>query len=394
MPEYLSPGVYVEEVEFGSKSIEGVSTSTAGFLGMAEKGPSAGPPKLVTSFAKYQENFGGYLQKNSYGSLRFLPHAVNNFFINGGKRCYVLRVSPSNPSDCKLTTTNFAGTDTEPKNKTGLKAFADLNDINIMAIPGITNENVPGAQDLLIKHCEELKDRFAVLDLPENTRAISDVETYRRNFDSSYAAIYHPWLKVYDPLEKTDTYIPPSGSIIGIYARTDIERGVFKAPANEVVLNASDVKYIIGKSEQDVLNPAGVNCIRPFSGRGIRVWGARTCSVDPLWRYVNVRRLFIYLEQSILKSTQWVVFEPNNEKTWARLKQTITQFLTIIWRNGALMGATPEQAFFVRCDRTTMTQNDIDTGRTTAIIGVAPTKPAEFVILHIAQWAGGSAATE
>ena len=394
MPEYLSPGVYVEETKIGAKSIEGLGTSTAGFLGIAEKGPIVGPPVLITSFAEYQRIFGGYLPKNSFGSFRFLPHAVNNFFINGGKRCYVLRIAPSNSSKCKLTATHFSGTDTGPKNKTGLKAFTDLEDINILALPGITNENVPGAQSKLVAHCEELRNRFAVLDLPENTQQIADAKAYRYTFNSSYSAVYHPWLKVYDPLEKTDTFIPPSGSIIGIYARTDTQRGVFKAPANEVVLNATDLKYAITKSEQDVLNPAGVNCVRAFTGRGIRVWGARTCSDNPEWKYVNFRRLFIYLEQSIKTGTKWVVFEPNDEKLWARVKQTTTLFLTRAWRDGALMGTTPKEAFFVNCDRTTMTQDDIDNGRVIVLIGVAPTKPAEFVVFRIAQWAGGSAVTE
>jgi uncharacterized protein len=394
MPEYLSPGVYIEEIEIGAKPIEGVSTSTAGFLGVCEKGPIKGPPQLISSFADFQRIFGGYLPKNVFGDCRFLPHAINSFFINGGKQCYVLRVAPSNGAAGKLTASDFMGVDGGPGNKTGIEAFADLDDVNIMAIPGITNQNFPAVQSALITHCEKLKSRFAILDLPENTQQVSDVKNYRDCFVSSYAAVYHPWIKVFDPLDKIDVFIPPSGSVAGIYARCDNERGVFKAPADEVVLNASGLNYAFSKGEQDLLNPIGVNCIRVFTGRGIRVWGARTCANDSIVKYVNVRRFFIFLQQSILKGTQWVVFEPNNEKLWARITQTVTQFLTSVWRNGGLMGNTQEKAFFVKCDRTTMTQNDIDNGRIIIVVGVAPIKPAEFVIFRIGQWQGGSAATE
>jgi len=181
---------------------------------------------------------------------------------------------------------------------------------------------------------------------------------------------------------------------MGIFSRSDQDRGVHKAPANEVVRGAVGLKYLLNTGEQDILNPIGVNCIRSFPGRGIRVWGARTLSSNTLWKYINVRRLFLFLEESIEEGTQWVVFEPNDEKLWARVKQTITQFLTRVWKDGALMGTTTEEAFFVRCDRTTMTQDDIDNGRLIVLIGVAPVKPAEFVIFRIAQWQGGSEVSE
>jgi hypothetical protein len=209
-----------------------------------------------------------------------------------------------------------------------------------------------------------------------------------------YAAFYYPWIKVYDSITKLYKPIPPGGHVAGIYARSDIERGVHKAPANEKVRGVKELEFQITKGEQDILNPRGVNCIRFFPGRGIRVWGARTLSSNTLWKYINVRRLFIFIEESIEEGTQWVVFEPNDQKLWARVKQTITQFLTRVWRDGALMGSTPEEAFFVKCDRTTMTQDDIDNGRLICIIGIAPVKPAEFVIFRIAQWQGGSAVTE
>ena len=242
--------------------------------------------------------------------------------------------------------------------------------------------------DALIDHCEQLKDRFAIIDAEE---ASSDPKNPR---DTKYAALYYPWINVVDPETGLLRLIPPGGHVAGIYARSDVERGVHKAPANQIVRGADSTEFVITKGEQDCLNPQGINCIRAFSGRGIRVWGARTLSSDATWKYVNVRRLFLFLEESIEEGIQWVVFEPNNEKLWARVKQLISQFLTRVWKDGALMGNTPEEAFFVKCDRTTMTQDDIDNGRLIVLIGVAPVKPAEFVIFRIAQWSGGSSTSE
>ncbi len=284
----------------------------------------------------------------------------------------------------------------EPAKRSGLHTFKNVDEINIVAIPGITTKYL---QQKVIAHCEEMKDRFAVLD-PQAKADLDEIKMQRNLFDTSYAALYYPWIYCFDPLSKEYINIPPSGHICGIYARSDVERGVHKAPANEKIngvvnLERLNGKFrIVNKGTQEILNPLGINCIRPFPGRGIRVWGARTVSSDPLWKYLNVRRLFLYLEESIEEGTQWVVFEPNNEKLWARVKQSVTQFLTRVWKDGALMGLTPEEAFFVKCDRTTMTQDDIDNGRLIVLIGVAPVKPAEFVIFRIAQWAGGSEVTE
>jgi len=301
------------------------------------------------------------------------------------------------PTDDELNTTYEGKDSPEPADRKGLYTLKNVDDINIVAIPGITTQHL---QNKLIIHCETtMKDRFAVLDSEEKAD-LDRIQKQRNLHDSKYAALYYPWVRVFDQLSKKRTNVPPSGYMCGIYARSDIERGVHKAPANEIVRGAlgleefDGVKRVITKGQQDILNPKGVNCIRAFRGRGIRVWGARTISSDSLWKYINVRRLFIFLEESIEEGTQWVVFEPNDEKLWARVRQTITQFLTRVWRDGALMGTTPGEAFFVRCDRTTMTQDDIDNGRLIVLIGVAPVKPAEFVIFRIAQWAGGSAATE
>lgn len=300
------------------------------------------------------------------------------------------------PDDSELNTTYEGKDDTEPAKRAGIYTLKNIDEISIVAIPGITTQHL---QNKLIIHCESMKDRFAVLDSEEK----ADLDAIQRQgnlYDSKYAALYYPWIRVFDPLSKKRINVSPSGYMCGIYARSDTERGVHKAPANEVVRGAlgleefNGYKRIITKGQQDILNPKGINCIRAFPGRGIRVWGARTTSSDALWKYINVRRLFLFIEESIEDGTQWVVFEPNDEKLWARVRQTITQFLTRVWKDGALMGSTPGEAFFVKCDRTTMTQDDIDNGRLIVIIGVAPVKPAEFVIFRIAQWAGGSAVTE
>lgn len=591
MPEYLSPGVYVEEFESGGRPLEGVSTSTAGFLGLAEKGAVDGIPELVTSFADFQRKFGGYLSENAFGEYRFLAYAVEHFFINGGSRCFVMRVAPEdakpasnsksgdianlpliitagNPgawgdklklvitpsskaktqilgvvqtkdenilyqvknsagfnhgdvisfkdgrdrffsivskaqdntlilskplpngnyvvdkelvptkilSTCEvtiqcfygeeaelfenvslnpaaanyvekvitrsnlitithnpkaaptenlnledpefeeneivhpftlisgmpgdnseciitlaggsdgsvsgITAADFNGQDRGPGKRTGIQAFIDNDEVSIIAAPGIT---IPDVQLALVAHCENTASRFAVLDIPQDKKKVADVMQHRNIFDTNYAAMYNPWLQVFDPLEKRNIYIPPSGSVVGIYSRSDQTRGVHKAPANEVVRACVGLDCQYNKGEQDILNPQGVNLIRFFTGQGIRVWGARTSTSNTLWKYINVRRLFIFLEESIKRGTNWVVFEPNDEKLWARVQRTIDAFLTRVWADGALMGSSPAEAFFVKVDRSTMTQDDIDNGRLICVIGVAPVKPAEFVIFRITQ---------
>lgn len=283
----------------------------------------------------------------------------------------------------------YIGVDGGYRSRTGITALVDIDQISIVAIPGVTNDAV---QNALIIHCETLKDRFAILDPPEDNN-LQQVQDFRSNYDTKYAAIYYPWITIRDRLTNDNNNIPPSGHMAGIYARSDIERGVHKAPANEVIRGIVGLEKIINKGEQDILNPRPnhINVLRDFrkSGRGYRVWGARCITSDPDWKYVNVRRLFIYVEESIEEGTQWVVFEPNDEPTWARVRRSVTNFLTNVWRDGALQGRTPEQAFFVKCDRETMTQTDIDNGKLIMLIGIAPVKPAEFVIFRIGQWTGG-----
>ncbi|WP_255768586.1 phage tail sheath family protein [Pseudarthrobacter sulfonivorans] len=289
-----------------------------------------------------------------------------------------------------------ADPDDVTKSASGLEALAEIDDIAIVSSPNAVSLDAAQhktATDNLIQHCEARGAyRIGIIDPPADL-SISDVRSFRSQFDSTYAALYYPWVKIVDPTAKVDPTagttlldLPPSGFTAGIYARNDIQRGVHKAPANEVVLGMTRFVQNVTYDRQSVLNPEGINALRFFEGRANRVWGARTVSSDPEWKYVNVRRLFIYLEHSIDKSTQWAVFEPNNERLWASIRQSIEDFLLTAWRTGALMGTKPEEAFFVRCDRTTMTQNDLDNGRLICLIGVAPTYPAEFVIFRIGQW--------
>lgn len=570
MAEYLSPGVYVEEFDSGAKPMEGVGTSTAGFIGLAERGPVLGLPQLVTNFSDFNRIYGGYLSENEFGEYRFLSYAVEQFFLNGGSRCFVARVAPEDakcskgavpeaspvleieaknpgiwgddiiiiitpsskaktqvfeilgdgnyrvkngsgfsagdiisydkegeltyskviksqdnvltlsqelPSDVEdtnllpervistcefnlevkygdivefyenlsfnaeasthvskktaksdlitvnlvnlpeelkapyellgegrefvkvsvkggsngsvenITPADFIGTDNGAGKRTGIQAFVDNDMVSLMAVPGVTDPNV---QLTLTAHCENLASRFAVLDVPKEARKVQDIINHREIVDSSYAAMYHPWVQVFDPLDKKNIMVPPSGSVIGIYARSDNSRGVHKAPANEVVRGCTGLDCQFNKGEQDILNPRGVNLIRAFCGQGIRIWGARTASSDGSWKYVNVRRLFIFIEESIKANTSWVVFEPNDENLWVRVQRTISVFLNNLWRNGSLAGSTPDEAFFVNIGRSTMSQSDIDNGRLICVIGVAPVKPAEFVIFRLTQKTGSA----
>ncbi len=277
--------------------------------------------------------------------------------------------------------------------KRGFYQFEDLDDISIVAAPGSSfgyEDPSYGPQSqtiigLLIAHAEKMRYRIAVID-SGNNQSISEVRAMRAKFDSTYAALYYPWIRVLDPLSQAEAYMPPSGFVAGIYARNDINRAVYKAPANEVVNLALGFERFLNKSQQEVLNPEGINCFRYFEDRGMRLWGARTVSSDPEWKYVNLRRYFAYLEHSIDKGTQWAVFEPNGPLLWDKVRRTIQDFLLNEWQTGALLGAKPENSYFVKCDRSTMSQNDLDNGRLICLIGVAPLRPAEFVIFRIGQW--------
>jgi phage tail sheath protein FI len=274
-----------------------------------------------------------------------------------------------------------------------LTALDAIEEIAIEAAPGssIFNQSDAIVQDILIHVQKPRAYRIAVLDGPPAVTGV-DPQAMRAKIDSTYAAFYFPWVWVANPLARpeipnipAEILLPPSGFVAGIYARTDELYGVFKAPANEVVLGALRFETDINFATQGILNPLGINCLRFFAGRGFRVWGARTASSDPEWKYVNVRRYFLYLEHSIDNSTQWAVFENNGPALWTNIRETVESFLYAEWKNGALLGSKPEEAYFVRCDRTTMTQNDLDNGRMVCLIGVAVLKPAEFVIFRIGQ---------
>jgi len=285
--------------------------------------------------------------------------------------------------------------------RSGIDGLEIAEDVSMIAVPDlmsayqnglIDKDGVKAVQLALINHCERNRNRLAILDplpdlTPQEVKRWREVDT---NFDSSFAALYYPWVKINGP-EGKPIAVPPSGHVAGIYARNDIERGVHKAPANEIVRGALEPMIQITKGEQDTLNPIGVNCIRNFTGMGIRVWGARTLSSDARWRYVSVRRLFNFVEKSVERGTQWAVFEPNDIMLWSKIRRDITAFLTTVWRDGALFGSTPNEAFYVKCDAELNPEEIRDRGILQVEIGIAPVKPAEFVVLRFAQYAGGGA---
>ncbi|WP_026361397.1 phage tail sheath family protein [Amycolatopsis nigrescens] len=502
MPSYLSPGVYVEEVQTGARPIEGVGTAVAAFVGFAGQGPFH-RPTLVTNWNQYVQTFGGFVEDS------YLAHAVYGYFANGGGTAYVVRVGgastdgvlsgkqvrgsatpvqlgglritalPAAESDLTVEVTDADGenppedrfklvvsqggkvvesydvstkknvkgyvvtqvsersklievTDrqgaalTRPErqtvtvpapppagttpakvdaqeyvgdlaDRTGFGGLETIDEITMVSMPDLMSayqrgmidaEGVRTVQLAAISHCEQMGDRVAVLDAPPGLNA-QRVRAWRMDeagYDSRYATLYYPWIKVFDPASGRNELVPPSGHVAGVWARSDGERGVHKAPANEVIRGAVDLELSLSKGEQDLLNPIGVNCIRSFSGRGVRIWGARTLSSDPAWRYLNVRRLFNYLEESILIGTQWVVFEPNDDRLWSSIRRNISAFLHEEWRRGSLFGRTADEAFFVKCDRENNPQESIDLGQVVCEIGVAPVKPAEFVIFRLSQF--------
>jgi phage tail sheath protein FI len=511
MPTYLSPGVYVEEVEAGSRPIEGVGTAVAAFVGFASKGPF-NVPTLVSNWSQFSQGFGEFVEGG------YLAHAVYGFFANGGGAAYIVRVgangaggsgppaarqasfgsyriaeiegsagrdeitvevqaaepideesappddvfklvvkrggkveetydrvstkrnkdhvvaavkgsklitvedtsptgtpatrpdtgsvtlsappaTPATPgTPARISTDDYVGDVSE---RSGVAGLAAIDEVTMVAVPDLMSAYQSGAigldvvqavQSEIITHCELMGDRMAILDPPPGLGPAQVKEWLQEEarYDSRYATLYYPWLSVSDPVTGKNRLVPPSGHVAGIWARNDDSRGVHKAPANEVVRGALNLETQLTKPEHDLLNPVGINCIRAFTGRGIRVWGARTLSSDPAWRYLNVRRLFNYLEESILDGTQWVVFEPNDDALWSRITRTISAFLVNEWRKGALFGLTPDEAFYVKCDRETNPAEGIDAGQVLCEVGVAPVKPAEFVIFRLAQFSGGT----
>jgi hypothetical protein len=512
MPQLLSPGVYIEEVDSGSRPIEGVGTAVAAFIGLAANGPT-NQPVLVTNWAQFTQIFGDFAEG------WYLAHAVYGYFLNGGGSAYVVRVNsdgqpptppaaraelkaggelqvgaykvtalatgptgndisveitvPDNaPEDVfKLTVRGggkveeFDGLTTkrgrqnamtvvnaqsklikleevatagtlqrpnpgsvsltggsapavtapqrlsaqdyvgDPADRTGFGGLEAIDTVTMVSVPDLMaayqkgmldSEGLQAVQLGLIAHCELMGDRVAILDPPPslNAQQIREWRREKAGYDSKQATLYWPWVKVFDPATGQNIFVPPSGHLAGIWARNDNTRGVHKAPANEVVRGAISLELNITKSEHDLLNPEGINCIRSFPSRGVRVWGARTLSSDPAWRYLNVRRLFNYLEKSILNGTDWVVFEPNDIALWAKIRRTIASFLVMEWRKGALFGASPSDAFYVKCDDETNPAEGIDLGQVVCEIGVAPVKPAEFVVFRMSQFSGGVSLVE
>jgi len=349
MPEYLAPGVYIEELPAQLHSIQGVSTSIVGFVGVGQQASGA---VAITSFAEFERAIGSSARGN-------LPIAVKGFFENGGTRCYVALIAPTDALQA------------------GLDVLAP-EDISILCCP---DENrFANAAAVMAEHCEQRKDRVCILQSPQPVMpdATHDVPVH-----SSYAAYYYPWLTVAGLDGVTSVTVPPGGHVAGIYAHVDSQKGVWVAPAGVRLIGVTGLSQQISSAESGLLSARGINVLRFFPGQGYEVWGARTTSQDLDWKYVNVRRLAIFVERSLSQGLQWAVFEPNGPTLWAAVRLRIEDFFLNVWRSGGLMGRRPEEAFFVRCDNTTMTQADIDLGRFVVIVGFAPVRPAEFVILRI-----------
>ena len=478
MPEYLYPGVYLEEVAFEAKPIAGVGTSTAGFVGEAARGPLR--PTLVSSWVEFGRRYGGFFDGAAAGAGgQCLPYAVRGFFENGGHRLVVVRVAGEAACTASLAITSASGLldvaavgpgtwgndvrvtiapsaaapdrftlsiedaalselfedlstdpsqpefamtlvnrvselveiracpDSSPAPVTrasldggsdgsaslqdylgrtpadpalGLHALSMIGGISIMSAPD--DVSVDGLAAAVLTACEARRDRFAVTAAADPDRQAIQLRPIR---ESSWGATYFPWLRVpADHLPAGSQVVPPHGHICGIYARVDTAAGVHKAPANEDVRGIIGLSHAVTNAQQEILNPRGVNVLRDFRPqRGILVWGARTMAPEAEWKYINVRRLFIFIERSIARGLQWVVFEPNAEATWVKVRAAVETFLSKVWRDGALAGRVAEEAFFVRCDRTTMTAADIQGGRLVCEIGIAPIRPAEFMILRI-----------
>lgn len=389
MPTYLAPDIYVEEVSRGPRPIEAVGTSTAGFVGVAPGAKARlNEAVAINNWAQFLREFVPEGTTNTA-----LSHAVFGFFRNGGQRCYVVNVGTGKP---------IAG----GRERTGLDVLSQIDEIAIVAAPGYTDA---GSYDALLSHCEELQDRVAIVDPPQGADDInlltqvaaaeaeggdeSSTSGLRaRQSDGGYGAFYFPWITVRDGLSPSDLVsVAPSGHLAGIWARSDATRGVHKAPANETIRGALNVDYRITRAELGILNQNGVNCIRWFAREGIRVWGARTLAATASeWRYLNVRRLFNMIKESIAENTRWIVFEPNDYSLWKSIRRDISAFLTLLWRDGALMGRTPEEAFFVKCDEETNPPQVIDAGMVVTLIGIAPVKPAEFIVFRISQHQEGT----
>jgi phage tail sheath protein FI len=405
-----TPGVYVQEIPAGPRPITAVGTSTAAFIGEAPLDDAlVNQPRAVNNWSEFVARYMPEDEEDRKSTV--LSNAVYGFFENGGSRCFIVNTGEKGDVDDAL-------------------AAAEIEDeIAIVAAPGRSD---PATHAALQTHCERLEDRVAILDTPEEVEDIgllTEIETAPVPKEESrgggksrgarggrrsraggaadegpkeggllpaeskrgFTTLYFPWITVLDPIDDVLVNVPPSGHMAGIWARTDADRGVHKAPANETVNGALNLTYRLTRQEQGVLNDVGVNCLRLFARSGILVWGARTrAAAASEWRYLNVRRLFNMIEESIVEGTTWIVFEPNDRTLWKHVRRDIGAFLTRVWRDGALFGATPDEAFFVKCDEETNPPDVIDAGQVVAVVGIAPVKPAEFVVFQVMQSAAGA----
>lgn len=377
MPEYPSPDAYAEEIAHRARSIEAASTDLTLFVGVLPGDPEPAP-RVVTGWQEFVGAWGGSSRIDLAGvtSPNYLAYAAHAYFQNGGRKLCVVPV---------------IGTGGEPQASDYAAALASslpFADISLVHAPGASTWTQREAiEEVLVAHVEDEPGRFLILD-PPVAQNLAQVRAQRARLDTSHAALYYPWVISNDALAAAGAAsitLPPGGFMCGIHVRTTIEQGIHKSPANSVIRGALDFETRLNKSQQEVLNPEGINCLRAFEGRGLRVWGARTMGSDPEWKYISVRRYFDYLRRSLDRGTRWTVFERNGEILWKNLRSVIEDFLLNEWRNGALQGSKPEQAWFVRCDRSTMTQEDIEQGRLVCVVGVAPLRPAEFAVFRLSQ---------
>jgi phage tail-like protein len=383
MAEYLAPGVYMEEIPSGVHSISGVPTSTAAFVGATASGPT-NAPVLVHSFAEFQAQFGGLAADMPLG------YAVQQYFGNGGREALIARAVPSGAA---LTDADLSNPALEQQRR-GLWLLEHAEQFSILCIPPLTRTTDVGRAtwDAAIEYAVRRR-AMVIVDPPAawtSAQVIPEAAVTAVASSSPYAALYYPRLQAPDPLHGNQpATFAPSGAIAGIYARTDAARGVWKAPAGveATIAGIQGLSAILSEAQLATLNALGVNALRSIPGSGYVVWGARTLGSEVAeLRYVPVRRLMLFIEASLLSGLKWAVFEPNGATLWSQVRQSVEDFLHGLWLQGALTGAKPEDAYFVRCDATTMTQDDINNGRLKVLVGVAAVRPAEFVILGIGQW--------
>ncbi len=379
MPNFVPPGVFVEETGGGAKPIVGVAVSTAAFVGVSLRGSYRA--RLVTSLAEFERLYGAVQPV----SRCYLGRAIQGFFANGGRRAWIARVAATRG---KFTASSFIGeTPTGRSFARGLAALGEIDEMLLVAAPDLAHARMAAAdrtrvRAAMVEQAQTRRDRVVLLDAPAGDRRLGKDDPAFQSLDSSYAAIYGPFLSVAQS-DGTSALLPPSGHVAGVIARVDDERGVHKAAGGVTIVDALGLEFAVTHGEQDALTAAGFNLQRELPGRGLQIWGARLRTSDPEWRYLNIRRLAIFLERSIAKGLAWVAFEPNDEPLWTRVRGLVEDFLLETWRAGALLGTRPEDGFFVRCDRSTLTQADIDAGRLICVIGIAPLRPAEFVVIRI-----------